>query len=57
MVLTPAQYAPLSDVPSVFPPHPGPLQIPAGTAQNEAIRLRTDHKDAITLFRESLDVK
>ena len=57
MVLTPAQYAPLSDVPYVFPPHPGPLQIPAGTAQHEAIRLRAEHEDAIALFREPLDVK
>ena len=54
---TPAQYVPLSDVPYVFPPHPGPLQIPAGTAQHEAIRLRAEHEDAIALFREPLDVK
>ena len=57
LVLTPAEYNVVSQDPYVRPVHPGALVIPAGTAQHEATRLRTDHKEAIRLFRETVDVE
>ena len=56
-VLTPPQYALVSQHPYVPSPHPGVLQILPGTAQHEAIRLRAEHVDAIALYRECLDIE
>ena len=47
----------VSQQPYVPSPHPGVLQILPGTAQHKAIRLRTEHVDAIALYRESLDIE
>lgn len=47
LVLPPPEYALVSQVPYVFPAHPGALQIPAGTAQHEAIRLRESTKSEL----------
>ena len=57
LVLIPAEYAAISPVPYVCPVHPGPLVVPAGTAQHEARRLQDDHKETIGLFCETIDVE
>ena len=57
LVLTAAEYAAISATPYARPAHPGPLTIPAGTAQHEALRLRNEHKEQIRLFRETIDVE
>jgi hypothetical protein len=57
LVLDDATYHRLTNNHYVAPPHPGPLVIPAGTAHHEAVRLRDEHREAIQLFRESIDVK
>ena len=57
LVLTPAEYTTVSATAYNRPVHPGPLVIAPGTAQHEATRLRTDHKEAIRLFRETIDVE
>ena len=57
MVLTPAEYTTVNATAYNRPTHPGPLVIAPGTAQHEATRLRTEHKEAIRLFRETIDVE
>ena len=57
LVLTPTEYATISAVPYVRPVHPGNLNIPAGTAQHEATRLRAEQKELIRVFRETVDVE
>ena len=57
LVLTLAEYAVVSAAPYVRPVHPGALAIPAGTAQHEATRLRHEHREAIKVFRETIDVE
>ena len=57
LLLSPEEYALLSNVPFHRPQHPGQLQIPAGTPQREAIRLREEHRENIRIFRETLDVE
>ena len=57
LVLTPAEYLIVSATAYNRPPHPGTLTIAPGTAQHEATRLRNDHKEAIRLFRETVDVE
>ena len=57
LVLTPAEYLTVSATAYNRPPHPGTLTIAPGTAQHEATRLRNDHKEAIRLFREAVDVE
>ena len=57
LLLSPAEYALLSNVAFLRPQHPGQLQIPAGTPQHEAIRLREEHRENIRIFRETLDVE
>ena len=57
LVLSPAEYALISNVPYVRPQHPGPLIIPAGTAHHEAVRLRADQDEHIRVFRETLQVE
>ena len=53
-----ADYTPgVAPVPYVRPVHPGPLVIPAGTTQHEATRRREDHRAAVKLFRETVDVE
>jgi hypothetical protein len=57
LVLTDVEYAFISNVPYIRPAHPGTLAIPANTAQHEAIRLAAEHKEAIRLFRETIDLE
>ena len=55
--MTAAEYATISPVPYVRPAHPGILVILPGTAQHEATRLRSEHKESTRLFRETIDVE
>ena len=57
LVLTAAEMLSVTAIPYVKPVHPGPLVIPPGTTQHETNRLREDHKTAIRLFCECVDVK
>ena len=57
LVLTPAEYAAVSNIPFVRPINPLPLVIPAGTANYESTRLREDHKELRRVFRESVSVE
>ena len=57
LVLTPAEYAAVSIVSYNRPLHQGNLTIPAGTAQHKAKRLREEHKEAIRLFRQTIDME
>ena len=57
LVLTPAEYIHVSGIPYVRPVHPGAIHIAAGTPQHETNRRREDHKDAIRLFHETIDVE
>ena len=57
LLLSPEEYALLSNVAFTRPLHPGQLQIPAGTPQHEAIRLPEEHRESIRVFRETHDVE
>lgn len=58
LLLSPAKYAPVAPgTPFVRPPNPGVLVIPPGTAQHAATRLREDHKEALRVFRECIDIE
>ena len=56
-VLNPVDYGLISVEPYVRTPHPGALNIPAGTALHETIRLKEERKENIALYREGLDVE
>ena len=56
LVLSPEEYAAVSDDPYVPPDHPGPFQLQHNTDPTEAIRLREVHHERIRRFRESLDI-
>ena len=57
LVLTPAQYALISAAPFDRPVHPGPLVIPAGTAQHAATTMKELHKERLRVFNEVLGVE
>ena len=57
LVMTLTEYSSVSSVSYIRPAHPGALSIPSGTAQHEAKRLRTEHRELIRLFRETTDVE
>ena len=57
LVLTPEEYLRISAVAYVKPEHPGVLQIPGNSTQHEATRLRNEFKEAIKLFRETVDLE
>jgi len=57
LVLSPAEYALISNTPYDRPLHPGLLVIPAGTARHEAVRLRAEQDENIRVFRETLQVE
>ena len=57
LVLSPEDYALISDIPYVRPEHPGVLDIPVGTAHHEAVRLRDEYHENNRLFRETLQVE
>ena len=54
LLLTAAEYATMSRIPYVRPVHPGILTIPPGTAQHEATSLRSEQKELIPLFHETV---
>ena len=45
------------DTPFIRPQNPGPLMVPAGTAQYATTRMREDHAEALRLHRECIDVE
>jgi len=57
LVLSPAQFDLISDVPFVRPVHPGPLVIPAGTTAAMSTILRDQHAEALRQFREVQSVE
>lgn len=52
LILTPQQYALISNVPFDRPAHPGPLVIPPNTTQHMSNTLRDAHNEAIRIFNE-----
>ena len=56
LILTPAEYATVSATPYVCPPHPGPLVIPPGTTLHASTVLREQHKKALQLFHQTVDL-
>ena len=59
IVTTPAEYTLVSIIPYVRPVHPGPLVLPNGVGITNLHReiARDDHKEAVRLFREVVDVE
>ena len=59
IVTTPAEYILVSIIPYVRPVHPGPLVLPNGVGITNLHReiARDDHKEAVRLFREVIDVE
>ena len=56
LILSALEYGAVSHIPYIRPAHPGPLEIPHGTAQHAATALRLDHKKAILLYHETIDL-
>ena len=56
LVLTPVEYAAVSATPYVCPPHPGPLVIPQGTTNHALTVLCEQHKKALSLFHQTIDL-
>ena len=52
LILSPADYGLLSNVPFDCPAHPGTLVIPPGTAQHHATTMKDAHDKQIRVFRE-----
>ena len=52
LVLSPRQYATVSNVPFVRPMAPGPLTIPPVTLPNVAIALQAQHAEQVRIFQE-----
>ena len=52
LVIPPARYGLLSNVPFARPTHPGPLVIPPGTAQHAAATMRDLHQEQLRVFME-----
>ena len=57
LVLTPAEYANISNTPYARPQHPGTLVIPAAASERTENRRRDDHKKDLSLFRESVHLE
>ena len=57
LVLTNGEYANITEMPYIFPAHPGPLEILALTAQHAETRMREDHKVIIRVFRKATDLQ
>ena len=58
LVLDDATYQAISGgIPYIRPPHPGVLEVPAGTAHHEAVRFRDEHQTNLKLHRETHDVE
>ena len=57
LVLTPAQYANISQIPFLRPQFPAPLVIPAGTTAVNANAMERAHKEQLRVFREVMGVE
>jgi hypothetical protein len=57
LVLAPAQYALLSNVPFERPVHPGPLVIPPGTTNHMSTTMKEQHNEQVRMFREVMGVE
>ena len=57
LVLSPVEYATLSATPYNQPGHPGPLVIPLRTTQHASSVPQDQHKKALVLFHETIDLK
>ena len=56
LVLSPTEYALVSNTPYAIPAHPGAFLLPRNTDPAEAVRRREAHHERIRKFRESLDI-
>ena len=56
LVLSPAEYRLVSDVPFVLPPFPGDLTLPRNVDPAEAVRRRDAHSERIRQFQQVHDV-
>ena len=56
LVLSPTQYAMISNTPFVRPAHPGPFFYPPGTSDINIRLLRDNHAEATRVFREVVGV-
>ncbi len=57
LLLSPAQYAIIApNTPFQYPPHPGPLQIPAYQLPHVTQQLTSQHSDSVRLFNECHNV-
>ena len=57
LLFTPAEYLAVNATAYTRPLHPGTLNIAAGTANHEATRRTSEHKDQIREFRETVNVE
>ena len=57
LVLTPEEYAEVSNVPYVIPPYPGAFALPRNVDAAEAVRRERAHLERIRLFKQVQDVK
>ena len=57
LILNGEEYQRISNTPYERPTHPDNLEILDRTTQHEAARLRTEHKEAKKLFRQTNDLK
>ena len=57
LILTNAEYANVSPVPYVRPPHPGPLVIPPAATARQETGIREDYKLALKLFHDTIDLE
>ena len=57
LVLTPAEYTGISNIPYVRPPHPGVLNIPPATSERVETRRRAEHKRDLALYHETINLE
>ena len=57
LVLTDVEYTFVSAIPYVKPVHPGQLVIPPATTNYVATSMKEDHKEAIRVFKEAINVE
>ena len=57
LVLSPAEYRLVSDVPYTVPPFPGELTLPRGVDPAEAVRRRDAHSERLRQFQQVHDIQ
>ena len=57
LVLSPEEYALVSDTPYEFPEHPGTFNLARNTAHEVAITQREAHYERLRVFREAVEVQ